>query len=62
MKNTNVFYCYSLRLFHFLSAFDQKCLTSKINQMSNKRYWVFNKSEKLDKIIELYNKTKHEFS
>lgn len=62
MEQNNVFYCYSLRLFHFLSAFNQKCLASKINQASKKRYWVFNKSEQLDKIIELYNKTKYEFS
>lgn len=58
--NDNVnFYCYSLKLFHFLSAFGEKCYVSKINSVSNTRYWLFKKSERLDKIIALYNKVKH---
>ena len=52
------FYCYSCELFHFLSAFHEKCYTSKINTHSQNRYWVFHKSERLDKLIELYNETK----
>lgn len=63
MKTENeYYYCYSLRLFHFLSAFSEKCYASKINSVSKTRYWVFKKSERLDKIIELYNKTKHKIS
>lgn len=58
----NNFYCYSLRLFHFISAFGEKCYASKINTRSSKRYWVFKKSERLDKIIASYNKIKHDFS
>lgn len=53
------YYCYSLRLFHFLSAFGEKCMASKINAVSGSRYWVFTKSERLDKIIILYNQVKH---
>lgn len=60
-ENTN-FYCYSLRLFHFLSAFSEKCYVSKINEKSGNRYWVFRKSPRLDNIITLYNKVKHEIS
>lgn len=56
------FYCYSLRLFHFLSAFSEKCYNSKINSVSGNRYWIFHKSERLDKIIELYNEVKHKIS
>lgn len=59
--NTN-FYCYSLRLFHFLSAFSEKCYVSKINANSGNRYWVFRKSPRLDSIIALYNNVKHEIS
>lgn len=59
MENNVNFYCYSLRLFHFLSAFSEKCYVSKVNSVSNTRYWVFRKSERLDRIIALYNEVKH---
>ncbi len=55
------FYCYSLKLFHFLSAFNEHCYTSKINSVSGSRYWVFHKSERLDKLILLYNDLKHRY-
>ena len=58
----NNFYCYSLRLYHFLSAFGERCTASKINSVSGCRYWVFVKSKRVDQIIELYNKTKHTFN
>lgn len=61
-KQNENFYCYSLRLFHFLSAFSEKCYVSKINNVSGNRYWVFRKSEKLDEIIKLYNEIKHKIS
>lgn len=61
METNDIFYCYSLRLFHYLSAFNEKCYTSKINSLSGKRYWIFQKSERLDKIIESYNEMKHKF-
>lgn len=61
MANDN-FYCYSLRLFHFLSAFGEKCHTSKINSVSHKRYWVFSKSAKLDCLIAMYNELKYKFN
>lgn len=60
MENEN-FYCYSLRLFHYISAFGEKCFASKINSASKKRYWVFKKSERLDRIIDSYNEVKHKF-
>lgn len=62
MRNKENFYCYSLRLFHYISAFGEKCYASKINTLSGKRYWVFKKSDRLDRIIDSYNKTKHNFS
>lgn len=62
MSNNENFYCYSLRLFHYISAFNEKCYASKINQSSGKRYWVFKKSERLDKIISSYNSVKHDFN
>lgn len=62
MENNVNFYCYSLHLFHFLSAFGEKCYISKINSASKNRYWVFRKSERLDEIIKLYNEIKHTIS
>lgn len=59
MKDNTNFYCYSLRLYHFLSAFGEVCYASKLNSVSHNRYWVFKKSDRVDKIIELYDKVKH---
>lgn len=62
MENDTIFYCYSLRLYHFLSAFSEECCVSKINTNSGNRYWMFRKSDRLDKIINLYNEVKHKIS
>lgn len=62
MEEKNNFFCYSLRLFYFLRSFDQKCYGSKINKVSNNRYWVFKKSQKLDEIIEFYREVKYKFN
>lgn len=53
------FYCYSTRMSHFIRAFDIKYVDVGFNAKSGTNYHVFPKSEKLDKVIELYNKTKH---
>lgn len=57
----NTFYCYSKRLFHFIKAFDVNFLYIGINKNTHQRYYAFDKSKKLDQIIELYNKVKHSF-
>jgi len=62
MEDSVNFYCYSYRLFHFLSAFSEKCTDSRINSKSGRRYWVFSKSERLDRIIAAYNEMKHKFN
>lgn len=59
MENNDNYYCYSLRQFHFISAFGERCYVSKINSVSKNRYWIFKKSERLDRIIQLYNECKH---
>ena len=53
------FYCYSMRMSHFIRAFGIKYVDVGFNAKSGTKYYVFNKSEKLDKIIELYNSVKH---
>ena len=52
MEDSSNFYCYSFRLFHFLSAFSEKCYDSRVNNNTGRRYWVFHKSERLDRIIQ----------
>ena len=59
MNKSNTFYCYSSKLAHFIRAFDVKYLDIGINVKSRNRYYVFEKSERLDKIINLYNQVKH---
>lgn len=57
--NSNKFYCYSTRLSYFLRSFNLKYQSIGINHNSNTKYYVFEKSEKLDQVIQLYNKVKH---
>ena len=55
----NILYCYSKKLSHFIRAFGVRYINSGINQKTKVKYYTFEKSERLDKIIELYNKVKH---
>lgn len=61
-QQNEYFYCYSLRLYHFICAFGGRCEGSSINHVSNSRYWTFFKSEELDRVIELYNSVKHKYN
>ena len=53
------FYCYSSRMSYFIRAFKVKYKDIGFNAKSGTKYYVFEKSEKLDRIIELYNKVKY---
>lgn len=53
------FYCYSSRMSYFIRAFNVKYIDIGLNAKSGTKYYVFEKSEKLDRIIELYNKVKY---
>lgn len=55
----NLFFCYSKRMAHFIRAFNIKYDNVRVNQKTNINYYVFKKSERLDKVIELYNKVKY---
>lgn len=55
----NKFYCYSNRMRHFIQSFGVPYVSVETNRNTNKKYWIFSKSEKLDKIIQLYNSVKH---
>lgn len=58
-KENNLFYCYSNRLALFLRSFRFRYINSSVNKNSNTKYWVFEKSDKLDEAIQLYNEVKH---
>lgn len=55
----NYFYCYSSRMAHFIRAFDIKYIDVGVNSNTNAKYYLFEKSERLDKIINLYNEVKY---
>ena len=61
MEN-NSYYCYSTRLYHFLVSMKFRYVSTGINTNTNKKYWVYNKSEKLDSAIKLYNSVKHKYN
>lgn len=53
------FYCYSKRLSFFIRAFGVSYVETGFNAKSGTKYYTFEKSERLDRIIDLYNKIKH---
>ena len=59
--DNNSFYCYSTRMHNFLLSMKFKYVSTGINGNTNKRYWTYKKSEKLDSAIQVYNKFKHDF-
>lgn len=58
---SQVFYCYSMRLSHFIRSFGVSYISVGFNEKSKTKYYVFEKSEKLDDIINLYNEVKFKF-
>ena len=59
---SELFYCYSDRLFCWLKALRFRYEHRGLNPNTNKTFWVYAKSAKLDEAIELYNATKHKFN
>jgi hypothetical protein len=53
------FYCYSTRMSYFIRSFNIKYVETGFNAKSRMKYHVFEKSERLDKIISLYNEVKY---
>lgn len=58
----NKFYCYSSKLSFFIRAFGIRYIDIGVNTKTNTKYFLFDKSEKLDRIIALYNDVKHTIS
>ena len=53
------FYFYSNRMHYFIMSFGLKYIDCGINKNTHARYYVFQKSDRLDQIISLYNSIKH---
>lgn len=43
----------------FLRAMKEEYITVDVNQKTNVKYWTFNKSERLDNLITLWNEIKN---
>lgn len=56
---SNIFYCYSKRMCLFLRSMKEEYIAVDINKRTNVRYWTFNKSERLDNLITLWNEIKN---
>jgi hypothetical protein len=56
--NKNIFYCYSVHLKDFLKSQGMNYIDKAINPNSKSLYFMFEKSKKLDLLIEKWNKTK----
>ena len=57
-KTSKYFYCYSQRLARFCQAFGLRYVSEGINGRTNTKYYMFQKSKKLDEIIKLWNTVK----
>lgn len=61
MENNNYFYCYSKRMQKFLSIFGFKYIDKNTNKNTNVEYYIYLKSEDLDRAIQEWNNIKEKF-
>lgn len=52
------FYCYSIKMKNFLKENGLEFINKSINLKTNKPYFLFEKSKKLDELILMWNSTK----
>lgn len=57
----NYFYCYSKNLHLFLGAFNYRYISKAIHPITRQLYWQYEKSEKLDALIEEWNDLKIQY-
>ena len=58
MENNKYFYCYSYNMMYFLKSYVFRYICKGFNYNSKSRYYLFNKSEDLDKAISIWNTIK----
>jgi len=57
-KKENLFYCYSISLFHFLKANGFYYLIKDKNPSTNKYYWIFERTPEFLEALTIYTKNK----
>lgn len=57
-KKENLFYCYSIHLFHFLKANGFYYLLKDKNPSTDKFYWVFERTPEFLEALTIYSKNK----
>lgn len=60
MEEREFFQCKNYKLNCFIRAFGERCVDSTINEKNNKRIWLFEKSERLNQILALWDRVKGE--
>lgn len=51
----DLFYCYSVKMYHFLQAMGLKYLREGVNKRTNTKYYIYKKSQRLDDLISEWN-------
>lgn len=54
----DVYYCYSIKLFHFLKVNGFFYIYKEKHHTTNKFYWVFERNEELDQALTEYSKVR----
>lgn len=49
-----VFYCYSINLKNFLLKHGERFIAKDVHKKSNKTFWVFIGTDRLNKLLELF--------
>lgn len=57
-KKENLFYCYSIHLFHFMKANGFYYLLKDKNPSTNRYYWVFERTPEFLAALTTYTKSK----
>lgn len=57
-KQTNLFFCYSHKLAYFIKSQGINYINKGVNRNNHLSYFVFNKSNKLDDVIKMWNELK----
>lgn len=53
------FYCYSYNLKCFLIENGQRFITNSVNKNTNKKFWVFEGTDELNKLLDIWRIRKH---
>lgn len=53
------FYCYSYNLKCFLIENGKRFITSAVNKNTNKKFWVFEGTDELNKLLDIWKVREH---